>query len=262
MFDFKELPLWDAASADKPAWDLSFIEVYLSITEPKATDTTPIPPPFSDIETPHDISAAFNLHLQGALKWLQWTSLTTSAPISQHSMPGRKAPSATLGAPLSSRADDPLGLEGMDSAIPDPMATSSQAYPHVAKPESIPSIIQVSHSPSLPTMMKTPKAASISPTPQSQAPPRANPADLSNEVLWLQGGMNVALEQLLMTKATMDSCQRELALSTDITTWHNEAQAAKAIKEADVHCALQSRRQRPVVLFTSALCNNVTRKAC
>ena len=33
------------------------------------------------------------------------------------------------------------------------------------------SIVQVSHSPSLPTMLKTPEVASISPTPKSQAPP-------------------------------------------------------------------------------------------
>ena len=56
--------------------------------------------------------------------------------------------------------------------------------------------------------------------------------------------MNAALEQLLMTKATMDSCWRELALNTDIAMCQNEVQAAKAIreaemyqKEAEFHCA-------------------------
>ena len=55
---------------------------------------------------------------------------TTSAPISQHSMPGRKPPSVALGGLCSTRAEDELGMEGMDSAIPDLMATPSQA-PHM-----------------------------------------------------------------------------------------------------------------------------------
>ena len=128
---------------------------------------------------------AFNLHFQGALQWLQWTSPTTSAPISQHSTPGRKLPSAALGALPSTRAADPLSLMGIDSAIPDLMATSSQAFPHVVMSENIPSLIQVSYSPSLPTVQKTLEVASISPTPQSQAPPRATPDNLSDEVFQL-----------------------------------------------------------------------------
>ena len=56
--------------------------------------------------------------------------------------------------------------------------------------------------------------------------------------------MNMALEWLLMTKATMDSHQRELVLNTNISTCQNEAQATEAIKEAEMcqkeaeaHCA-------------------------
>ena len=54
----------------------------------------------------------------------------------------------------------------------------------------------------------------------------------------------MALGLLLMTKATMDSGQRELALNANIAMHQNEAQAAEAIKEAEmcqkeveVHCA-------------------------
>ena len=54
--------------------------------------------------------------------------------------------------------------------IPDLMATSSQASPCVVMPENVPSIIQVSHSASLPTVPKAPEVDSISPTPQSLAP--------------------------------------------------------------------------------------------
>ena len=42
--------------------------------------------PASTIELPCDIAMAMNLHLQGALEWLQWASPIASAPISQHSM--------------------------------------------------------------------------------------------------------------------------------------------------------------------------------
>ena len=41
--------------------------------------------------------------------------------------------------------------------------------------------------------------------------------------------MNVALEQLLMTKATMDSCQRDLVLNANIARHKNEA-----LKEVEV----------------------------
>ena len=54
----------------------------------------------------------------------------------------------------------------------------------------------------------------------------------------------MALEQLLMTKATVDSHHRELALNDNIAMCQNEAWATKAIKEAkmcqkevEVHCA-------------------------
>ena len=123
----------------------------------------------------------------------------------------------------------------MDLAISDLMATFSQASPHAVLPENIPSIFQVSHSPSQPTVPKTLEVAGIFPTPQSQASPRANPANLSDEVLQLQGKMISALEWLLTSKAAMDSCQRELALNADIAMCHNMAQAAKAIKEAEMY---------------------------
>ena len=101
---------------------------------------------------------------------------------------------------------------------------------------NIPSIVQVSHSPSPPTMLRSPQVASISPTPQSQTPSRADPADVMDEVLQLQGEMNTALEWLLMMKATMDSCQRDLVLNANIARHENEALATEAIQEAEVHC--------------------------
>ena len=108
-----------------------------------------------------------NLHLQRALEQLQQTSPATSAPTSQHSMPKGKLPSVALGAPFSTRAEDPLSLEGMDSAIPDPMPISLQASLGEVMLEHIPSTVQVSHLPSPCAVSKTLDAASIPPSPQS-----------------------------------------------------------------------------------------------
>ena len=44
----------------------------------------------------------------------------------------------------------------------------------------------------------------------------------------------MALEQLLMTKATLNSHQRELAQNADIAMHQNETQATEAIKEVEV----------------------------
>ena len=241
QFSFQELPFWNAATMDRPAKDLPIIEVVLGSMEPETANTTQVPTTLLAIEPPCDITAVPNQHLLGAFEQLQWTS-ATSAPASQHSMPQhstpkRKPPSAALGALPSTRAEDPLGLQGMDSAIPDLMATSSQASTAKVMPEHISSTIWVSHSPSLHAMSKTLDAASISPCPQGQVPLRANPTDLPNKVLWLQGEMNVALEWLLTTKATLNSHQRELACNADIATCQNETQAAEAIKEVEVWCA-------------------------
>ena len=103
--------------------------------------------------------------------------------------------------------------------------------------------------------------------------PGANPADLYDEVLQLQGEMNMALEWLLMTKATLNSHQRELAQNTNVTMCQNETQAAKAIKEVEVQYVAMIREAEthyevmikeaeahsatPVMLW-----DNPTRKVC
>ena len=49
--------------------------------------------------------------------------------------------------------------------------------------------------------------------------------------------MNEALEQLLTTRAILNSHRRELAQSANIARHQNENQAAEAIKEVEVQCA-------------------------
>ena len=56
-------------------------------------------------------------------------------------------------------------------------------------------------------------------------------------MLQLQEEVNVALEQLLTTRATMDSHQRDLALNANTARCVNEAWATEALKEAEVHYA-------------------------
>ena len=73
---------------------------------------------FLAMESACYIATILNLHLQRSLEWLQQTSSVTSASLSQHSTPGRKPPSACLGAPPSNWVEDLLGPEGSESAIP------------------------------------------------------------------------------------------------------------------------------------------------
>ena len=91
QFDFQELPLSNVAAVDEPTWDQPMIEVGLSEVEPQdimtnlqVPNVTPVPPPFlaAVTEPLHDITMAINLHIEGALEWLQQTSPTTSTPIS------------------------------------------------------------------------------------------------------------------------------------------------------------------------------------
>ena len=64
----------------------------------------------------------------------------------------------------------------------------------------------------------------------------------------------MALEQLLANRVAMDFCHRELELNVELASCLNDAQATKAIKEAEVHhanaaCALQqAHRDRMLAL--------------
>ena len=100
-------------------------------------------------------------------------------------------------------------------------------------------------------MPRSPKVASISPTPQSQTPSRANPADLTDEVHQLQGEMNAASEWLLMTKATMDSHQRDLALNANIAGAKMRPGLPRPSKRQRSTAQLQSRRQKPAMQLQS-----------
>ena len=175
----------------------------------------------------------------GALEWLQQASPTISIPVSWHSMLKRELPSAALGAqPPSKVTQGPPGLNEKCPDIHALTASLTHASPWAVMPEDIPSITDISHSPSPPTMPKIPEVTSTFPIPQPQVLPRVDPARLPDEVLQLQWQMNVALEQLLTTRATRDSHCRGLELNTELTVCMNEAKAIEAIKEAEVSHAV------------------------
>ena len=116
------------------------------------------------------------------------------------------------------------------------MATSLQVLQWAAMPDDPLNTVPISHSPSPPPASKTLTVASIPSTPQSEAHLRADPGALLEEVLRLQREINVAMGQLLTTRATMDSDQRRLVSNTETALHQNEGKTAKAIKEAKACC--------------------------
>ena len=85
-------------------------------------------------------------------------------------------------------------------------------------------------------MSKSPGAASTLSDHQPQVPPRSGPSNTPQEVAQLQKGMNVTLGQLLITKAALDSHWRELEWDLDSAMQQCEAQATRAIQEAESLC--------------------------
>ena len=72
LFDFKELPLWNAANVDEPSHDLPMMDVDLSDAEPEAFPSTRAEDPFG-------------LDLRGALEQLQQASPAASgSPLLGH----------------------------------------------------------------------------------------------------------------------------------------------------------------------------------
>ena len=66
--------------------------------------------------------------------------------------------------------------------------------------------------------------------------------------------MNMALELLLTNRATMDFCHRKLELNAKLAVHLNDAQATKAIKEAEMHhttaaCTLQQAHRDSVLVL-------------
>ena len=74
--------------------------------------------------------------------------------------------------------------------------------------------------------------------------------------------MNVVLEWLLATRATMDSWQKELELNAELTAHLNEAQAIEATKEVEYAMQPPSWRLRCIMQPLPVFYNRPTGRIC
>ena len=158
------------------------IEVDLCCMPPEAMSTTPAPSHVSASTTCPTITKTLNLHTEGAFKQVQQTSPVLQC-LSPSTAPQEDTAICGLRCSTPTKVEDPLRLEGADSATPEPNAISSQVLQCITMPENIHISVLTSHSPSLSPLLKSPNAASISSTPQSETCPRADLGALSEEVL-------------------------------------------------------------------------------
>ena len=107
----------------------------------------------------------------------------------------------------------------------------------MAMPNDIHISVPISHLSSPPPVLKSLTVASIISTPQSETHPRADLGALSEEVLQKQGEMNVAIGQLLKTRASMDSHQRRLVSHTQTVIKEAKALYVAMIPYAEAKCA-------------------------
>ena len=200
---FPELPIWDTATPSEHFLELQLLEVDLHSAQPEGMttttqlSTTTLVQTYSltdTFEPPYDITMTINLHLQGALEWLQQASSAASTPVSQHSMPRRGPPSVALGAPSSTEGrENPLGQKETDSTIPASAAMLTQTPLWVVTPGDTPSLAHTIHQLLQLTLPQTPEMVSIPSISQPQATPRVKLAEVTDELLQLQERMNVAL---------------------------------------------------------------------
>ena len=158
-FSFPELPPWDNATTGISAGELPSIEVTLGGAEHEPMLTIP-------------------------------SSSASWAPASHHDTLGGKLHYEALGDLPPSQTKDLISLEEMDSPSCAPMATFPQASPGNVTLRDSSTIIPVSHSLSPATMYKSQGATSTPSDHQPQAPTRAGPCNIPQEVAQLQKDMN------------------------------------------------------------------------
>ena len=202
VFDFTDLPLWDMTTAGEATQNPTMIEVDLCSMPPEAVSTTLTPTHVFTSTTQPTITKILNLHIQGAFEQVQQTSSTTSMPVSQHSAPRRKLPSMALGAPTPhwSRRSTQTGGSRLSHAQAN--VFPSQMPQCMVMPSDNHVSLPISHSPSLPPVLKSLTVASVAFTPWSETCFRADLGALYEEVLKLQGEMNMTMGGLLTTRAS------------------------------------------------------------
>ena len=205
LFDFKELPLWNAANADEPTQDPPMIDVDLSGAEPEV-------PPSTRVEDP------LSLNLRGALEQLQWASPAAPHSPSQYITSRTQLPSAALGAPSPAReTENSLRSVGTEPVIPTLVVTLPQTSPQATPPGSSPGSAHSTQQPFWLTGPRTLEAGSMSYLCQvASGSSEGELTSLSKELLQLQEEMNIALKELLEVRASMDCHCRELDLGVEL----------------------------------------------
>ena len=84
--------------------------------------------------------------------------------------------------------------------------------------------------------LETPEVASVPTVPPSKTSTRDDTGALPDEVLHLQGEMNMAMGWLHTTRASMDAHCRKPVLDTEAAFHENEAQTTEAIWEVKAQC--------------------------
>ena len=185
LFDFKELPLWNAANADEPIQDPPMIDVDLSDIEPKV-------PPSTRVEDP------LSLNLRGALEQLQQASPAAPSSTLQCITSRTQLPSVALGtpSPAGETENSPRSM-GTELIIPTPVVTLPQTSPWATPPSGSSGSAHSTQQLFQPTRPRTPEAGSTPYIKQPLASLGVELTSLSKELLQLHEEMNTALEELL-----------------------------------------------------------------
>ena len=262
QFTFQELPFWDAAAASEPTHEPQLMEVDLSGVQPESVtmaiqtpNSTPIlPPPAGTAGPSGNITAAINLQLIGAMELLQQASPITSACLPVQHIKETTTICSSGGSACSwkiERSPQARG-DGLCHPCPDgnPHADVSAGGHSSQHPQLHP--YHSSAAPANPAKDITGGKHPL--VTQLQGPSKGGPASFADKLLHLQQKMNMALEQLLTNRATMDFHHRELELNMELAVCLNDTQATEAIKEDKVHhttaaCALQQAQRDGVLVL-------------
>ena len=133
--------------------------------------------------------------------------------------PPKRQTSPALGVSSPKRVEDSSKL----------VATSSQASLWVATPDNTEPIIQ-------------PPKVFCTPTTPPTKTAQTDMGTLPEEVILLQEEMNSAMGHLLITRASIDTCQRKQVSHFETAIHQNKAKATEAIRGMKAHCGAAIRK--------------------
>ena len=205
------------------------------------------------------IAKTLNLQIQGALEQLQQTSPHNFIACLPAQNPQEEAAICGLGCSNPTGVEDPLELEGADSAMPEPMATSLQVLQCTTIPDNIHISVPISYSLSLPPVSISPTGTSIASTPQSETHPRADLGTQSEEVHCLQREMTPTKDGWYLI-LELPIVKMRPRLSRPLRRLRPSAQLQSGTQRL---CAQPpSERQRPPMWIIHIPCNDPLMRVC